>query len=286
MIGTRPASRKMLENLNKENKNYKKCWREIDRGEGGEFRLINVHDFGLVTTSRKSRKKIRRHKEDNNVENVRPVRNSDKNSENLKNLTVRTSRRKNDSYSSGPEALGLKEKLKIFEENSRIEIGKEEARNSEEEPSKESTRKKILKFEEEERKWKEKREENYRKREEERKYSKMEKNPWNGIEMNDMERKRLGISPRGKIGKHLKTKLENEKIKERKKQLLEASSPLFNQVRPVPSKFNLYAVQEKGLGHGLRTEMRRTPGLATTPELAGNGPTRRTLRKWDGQDRN
>ena len=100
-----------------------------------------------------------------------------------------------------------------------------------------------------------------------------------------MERKTLGISPRGKIGKNLKLKLENEKIKVMKKQLIEEPSQLFNQVRSVHPKFNLYAVQERGLGQGLRTEMRRTPGLATTPELAGNGPTRRTLREWERQDR-
>ena len=39
------------------------------------------------------------------------------------------------------------------------------------------------------------------KNKEERKHSKMERNPWNGI-----ERKMLGISPRGEIGKQLKIK--------------------------------------------------------------------------------
>ena len=29
--------RRMKINLNKENKNYKKCWREIDRGAGGNL---------------------------------------------------------------------------------------------------------------------------------------------------------------------------------------------------------------------------------------------------------
>ena len=135
-----------------------------------------------------------------------------------------------------------------------------------------------MKIQEEEGKWKEKRE-NDRKNEEERKYGKIEKNPWNGIERNDVERKTLGISPRGKIGKHLKQKIGNEKIEELKKQLLEESSPLSKQVRPVHSNFNFFAVQEKGLGQGLRTEMKRTPGLATAPELAGNGPTRRNIRK-------
>ena len=120
--------------------------------------MINVQDFGLVTTSKKSRKKIRRKKEDNverntPVEDVRPI---------SENLTVRT-RRKFDSYCTGPEALGLREKLKFFEENSRKEVGKEAARNSEEDHSKESTRKKIPKIEEQERKCKEKKE-NYRKK--------------------------------------------------------------------------------------------------------------------------
>ena len=224
------------------------------------------------------RKKIRRKKEDNverntPVEDVRPV---------SENLTVRT-KRKIDSYCTGPEALGLQEKLNFFEANSRKEIGKEAARNGEEDPSKESTRKKIPKIEEQERKWM-KKEENYGKNEEERKFSKMERNPWNGIEVNDVERKWLGISPRGKIGKHLKPrkKIGNEKIQELTKQLIGDSSP-SKQVRPVHSKFNFYAVQEKGLS--LRTEMTRTPGLATAPESAGNGPTRRIIRKWDKQDR-
>ena len=240
--------------------------------------MINVQDVELVTTSKKSRKKIRRKKEDNverntPVEDVRPA---------SENLTVRT--RKIDSYCTGPEALGLREKLKFFEENSRKEVGKEAARNSEEDHSKESTRKKIPKIEEQDRKWKEKKE-NYGKNEEERKFSKMEKNPWNGIEINDVERKSLGISPRGKIGKHLKPKkkIANEKIQELTKQLIGDSSA-SKKVRPVHSIFNFYAVQEKGLG-GLRTEMTRTPGLATAPESAGNGPTRGDIRKWDKQDR-
>ena len=207
------------------------------------------------------------------MEDVKPVRNSDRISD---NLTVRN-RSKIDSYCSRPEALGLKEKLKFFEENSRKIIEEEATRNSEEDPSKESRRKKILKIEEEEGKWKEK-EENHRKNEEQRKCGKMERSPWNGIGRNDVERKKLGISPRGKIGKHFKPKI-NEKIQELKKQLIEGSSPLSSQVRPVHSKFNFYAVQEKGLG--LRTEMKRTPGLATAPESAGNGPTRRDIREKD-----
>ena len=158
--------------------------------------MINVQDYGLVTSSRKCRKKIRRNEEDTveDVGLVGLVRTSDKISENLSVRTIR----KIDSYCSGPEALGLQEKLKIFEKKSRKEIGKEVSRNSEEDPSKESTRKKILMIEKKEGKRKNK-EENDRKKinEIERKYGKVERNPWNGI-----ERKMLGISPRGEIGKN------------------------------------------------------------------------------------
>ena len=96
--------------------------------------MINVQDYGLVTSSRKCRKKIRRNEEDTveDVGLVGLVRTPDKISENLSVRTIR----KIDSYCSGPEALGLQEKLKLFEENSGKEIGNEAARNSEEEEAK------------------------------------------------------------------------------------------------------------------------------------------------------